>query len=110
MNRRCGSGFISGIFFGNHSYEVDILSFSGGGGERLWTRMSTIHVKDVLRDDGDDVEWGVNIEIHTDLLAVHFTPEFSEEGEIPERELWVFYWKTGEQIAVRVIGTTDDGI
>ena len=101
MNRRCGGGFINGIFFGNHSFEVDILSFSGGDGERLCTRISTIYVKDVLRDVGDGVDWGMNIEIHTDLLAVHLTPEF---GGMPEGELWVFYWKTGEQIAVRVIG------
>ncbi len=81
---------------------------SGGGGERLWTRISTIRVKDVSREDDDDVDWGMNIEIHTDLLAVHLTPEFSVQGGWPDRELRVFYWKTGEQIAVRLIGTTDN--
>ncbi|KAM6494493.1 hypothetical protein JOM56_010854 [Amanita muscaria] len=88
LSRRCSS----------HSFQVDILYFSGAGGEHPWTRKSTVHVKDVLEKYG--VTWEMNIGIHTDILAVHLRPTTILGGDQwPERELWVFDWKTGEEIA-----------
>jgi hypothetical protein len=104
--RRCGDVPSADYSFHTHSFEVDILSFSEvGGGECPWTRKSTVHVKDVLKEDR--VRWGMKIEIHTNLLAVHLTPR-STGGSWPASELWVFDWKTGGEIAVRVVGTAKD--
>jgi hypothetical protein len=103
---RCGD---VGQFYhanaGPYSLEVDILSFSRGDGEQPWTRKSTVHVKDVSKADG--VYWGMTIEIHTNLLAVLLVPE-SMIGRYrwPDRELRIFDWTTGEEIAVSVVSTT----
>ena len=86
--------------FDSHSFEVVILSFYEAAGERSWTRKATVHVKDVLRED--QARWGMKIEIHTNLLAVHLKPE-STRGIWPDKELRVFNWTTGEEIAVRLV-------
>jgi hypothetical protein len=54
--------------FVSHSLEVDLLSFSLGGGEHPSARESTRLLKDVSIEDG--VEWGMKTEIHMNLLTV----------------------------------------
>ena len=98
---RCGDAPFQYSPHHNHSFEVDILSFHEAAGELSWTRKSTLRVKDVLRED--PASWEMKIEIHTSLLAVHFIPQYTQ-GEWPDKELRIFDWQTGEEIAVRVVG------
>jgi hypothetical protein len=103
---RCGDATHLGYGdSGPHSLEVDILCFSRGDGEHPWTRKSTVHVKDVSKADG--VYWGMTTEIHTNLLAVLLAPELmtGRYGGWPDRELQIFDWTTGQEIAVSVVST-----
>ena len=94
--RRCGDATMFGRATPDpQSLEVDILCFSGGDGEHPWTRKSTVLVKDDLK--ADDVSWDMTIEIHTNLLAVLLTPRWPDRSD---KELRVFEWRTGEEIAV----------
>ena len=81
------------------SFDVDLLSISRGGGEHPAARKSTLHIKNISRDN----RWETQMEIHTNLLAVHFRCVSSRSGFGVFRELWVLDWKTGEKLAV---GTT----
>lgn len=79
VGMRCGDPASLSRWCSSHSFEVDILYFSGGGGEHPWTRRSTIHVKDVLEKSG--VTWEMNIGIHTNILAVHLRPRSIVGGD-----------------------------
>jgi hypothetical protein len=102
---RCGDAAHLGYgSSGPHSLEVDILCFSRGDGEHPWTRKSTVHVKDVSEADG--VYWGTTIEIRTNLLAVLLAPQImTRRYRWPDRELRIFDWTTGQEIAVSVVST-----
>jgi hypothetical protein len=87
------------------SLEVDILCFSRGDGEHPWTRKSTVHVKDVHKE-ADGVHWEMMIEICTNLLAVLLVPEVIVDlYGWPDRELRIFDWTTGQEIAVSAVST-----
>jgi hypothetical protein len=104
---RCADSDVPLLYyaFETHSFEVDIISFDVCAGERPWTRKSTIRVKEVLKEDR--VFWEMKIEMHTSLLAVHLIPVVSG-GRWPDRELRVFDWKTGGEVAVRLVGIAKD--
>ena len=85
------------------SFEVDLLSISRGGGEHPAAGKSTLHIKNILRDD----HWETQMKIHTNLLAVHFRCNSSRSGLFPS-ELWILDWKTGEKLAVSATGPADD--
>ena len=100
------TGFLGPDQFDLDSFDVDILSISRGGSEHPAARKSTLHITNISRD-----HWETQMEIHTNLLAVHFrciarvsSPYrmFPSYGMFPS-ELWILDWKTGEILAV---GTT----
>ena len=76
--RRCGDVSSPLGSFNSHSFEVDIICLSGGGGEHPWTRKSTVRIKDILKEDR--VCRRVEMGIHSNLLVVLFTPEFTGGG------------------------------
>jgi hypothetical protein len=84
------------------SFEVDLLSFSLGGGEHPSAEASTLFVKHVENLPG----WQMKMEIHENLLAVLLKHREMFPGK--EQELWVFDWKTGEKITVGAINVAEE--
>jgi len=91
------TGFHGRNQFGLDSFEVDLLCMSCGGGEHPAAGKSTLHIKNISRDD----RWETRMKIYTNLLAVHFRCTFFSE-------LWIFDWKAGKKLAVGTIGPADD--
>jgi hypothetical protein len=91
----------------SHALEINLLSFSLGGGEHPSARESSLLVKTVLREDG--IDWEMSMAIHMNLLGVCLKPMAIIGGIIwPDAELYIFDWKTAEKITVGAIGTTRD--
>ena len=78
------------------SFDVDLLSISRGGGEHPAAGKSTLRIKNISRD----YRWETQMEIHANLLAVHFSCVRSGLGVVFPSELWILDWKTGEKLAV----------
>ena len=85
------------------SFEVDLLSISRGGGEHPAAGKSTLCIKNISRDD----HWEMQMQIHVNLLAVHFRRIHSRSDFSPS-ELWILDWKTGEILAVSTTGSSND--
>lgn len=86
-----------------HTLEIDLLSFSLGGLRHSLARKPTLFVKEIV-----DFEWRMEIEIHDNLLAVFLQPylfPLAARSGWPDRELWIFDWKTGQKISVGVFDT-----
>jgi hypothetical protein len=89
-----------------YTLEVDLLCFSLGGVEHPSARESTILVKTILR--GYRTTWEMTMEIHTSLLGVLLQPIVTSEEFLPDAELSIIDWKTGETISVCNIATAGD--
>jgi hypothetical protein len=77
-----------------------------GGIEHPSARESTILVKTISR--GYRTTWEMAMEIHTSLLGVLLQPIATSEEFLPDAELSIVNWKTGETISVCTIATTGD--
>jgi hypothetical protein len=99
----------NGLYDLNHSslrsFEVDLLRISCGGGEHPAAGKSTLHIKNVLVRGNDRRE--MEMKIHTSLLAVHLE-RVSFSYALPDSELWIFDWKSGEKLAVGTTSPADD--
>ena len=88
-----------------HSFEVDLLSVSCGGGEHPAARKSTLRIKNISRSYWKEIQ----MKIHTNLLAVHLMYYDPHSGLFPS-ELWILDWKNGEKLAVGTTGPAGEAI
>lgn len=94
-----------------YTLEVDLLCFSMGGDEHPLAKESTLVAKTVLHEE--PFKYEMTMEIRKGLLVVLIKPKHwhsivSEMGMDDDHELLVFDWKTGQEIAVRVISRAGD--
>ena len=89
-----------------HTLEDDLLCFSLEGGEHPSARGSTLLFKTISQEYR--TAWEMTMEIHMSLLGVLLQPIATSEEFLPDAELSIVNWKTGETISVCTIATAGD--